>query len=198
MCGINGFLDFNKQATREDLSAMNKVLMHRGPDGKGSKIFEKGKFTLGLGHRRLSVIDLSNAGEQPMLFEEFAISYNGELYNYTEIKSELTILGHSFQGDSDTEVILHAFKEWGVECLNRFIGMFAFVLFDQKEEVLFCARDRTGIKPFFYYFNDGLFLFASELKAFHQLPQFKKRINHDALSLFLQFLSFLLKFNIFY
>ena len=187
MCGINGFLDFNKQATRKDLSAMNKVLMHRGPDGKGSEIFEKEKYTLGLGHRRLSVIDLSNAGEQPMLFEEFAISYNGELYNYTEIKGELTILGHSFQGDSDTEVILHAFKEWGVECLNRFIGMFAFVLFDQKEEVLFCARDRTGIKPFFYYFNDGLFLFASELKAFHQLPQFKKTINHDALSLFLQF-----------
>lgn len=187
MCGINGFLDFNKHATREDLSAMNKVLMHRGPDGNGSEIFEKEKFTLGLGHRRLSVIDLSTTGEQPMLFEEFAISYNGELYNYTEIKGALTILGHSFQGDSDTEVILHAFKEWGVECLNRFIGMFAFVLFDQKEEVLFCARDRTGIKPFFYYFNDGLFLFASELKAFHQLPQFKKRINHDALSLFLQF-----------
>ena len=186
MCGIVGFLDFNKGTIREDLLAMKKTLKHRGPDGDGVLVSEEENYVFGLGHQRLSIIDLSDSGHQPMVYQNLSISFNGEIYNYKEIKLALLDLGHKFQGDSDTEVILHAFQQWGISCINKFIGMFAFVIYDKHKKEVFCARDRTGIKPFFYYFKDGLFLFASELKAFHQLAQFTKKINHDALSLFLQ------------
>jgi asparagine synthase (glutamine-hydrolysing) len=186
MCGIVGFLDFNKCATRDDLLAMKKTLKHRGPDGEGVMVSEEENYVFGLGHQRLSIIDLSDFGHQPMVYENLSISFNGEIYNYKEIKLSLLDLGHKFQGDSDTEVILHAFQQWGISCIHKFIGMFAFVIYDTQKKEVFCVRDRAGIKPFFYYFQDGLFLFASELKAFHQLDSFKKVLNEDALSLFLQ------------
>lgn len=187
MCGINGFIDFNRKVSSVELLAMNKVLGHRGPNGEGHKIHDKTNYVLGLGHRRLAIIDLSDAGVQPMLYKQFSISFNGEIYNYREIKADLVRLNHKFLGDSDTEVLIHAFEEWGIACLDRLIGMFAFVLYDEQKQELFCVRDRTGIKPFFYYYADGLFLFASELKAFHQIPQFKKTINIEAFQLYLQF-----------
>lgn len=187
MCGISGFIDFSHQSSQDVLVKMTDTLYHRGPDGSGYEFFQTNKFQIGLGHRRLSIIDLSETGKQPMKFEHLWITFNGEVYNYTEIKKELIALNHQFVGHSDTEVMLHAFAQWGISCIEKFVGMFAFVIYDTKSEELFCVRDRAGIKPFFYYWKDGLFLFASELKAFHQHPQFKKEINLDAVAAFMQF-----------
>ena len=187
MCGISGFIDFKNQSSDIILEEMNSSLYHRGPDGAGSNFFQLNTAQIGLAHRRLSIIDLSDTGIQPMRFEHLWLTFNGEIYNYTEIKAELIALKHKFVGNSDTEVILHAIAEWGIKCIDKFIGMFAFVLYDTKNDEVFCVRDRAGIKPFFYYWKDGLFLFASELKAFHQHPQFKKEINIDAVAAFMQF-----------
>ncbi|MBL7916945.1 MAG: asparagine synthase (glutamine-hydrolyzing), partial [Bacteroidia bacterium] len=112
---------------------------------------------------------------------------NGEIYNYKEIRAELEVNGHQFIGNSDTEVVLHAFKQWGINGIEKFIGMFAFVVYDSNKREIFCVRDRTGVKPFFYYWKDDLFLFASELKAFHKHPQFKKEINYNSVAAFMQF-----------
>lgn len=187
MCGISGFIDFNQQSSVDVLMKMTDTLYHRGPDGSGYEFFQTNTFQIGLGHRRLSIIDLSETGKQPMKFEHLWVTFNGEVYNYSEIKTELTNLNHQFLGHSDTEVILHAFAEWGISCIEKFIGMFAFVIYDTKSEEMYCVRDRAGIKPFYYYWKDGLFLFASELKAFHQHPQFKKEINLDSVAAFMQF-----------
>lgn len=187
MCGISGFIDFNQQSSVDVLMKMTDILYHRGPDGSGYEFFQTNTFQIGLGHRRLSIIDLSETGKQPMKFEHLWVTFNGEVYNYSEIKTELTNLNHQFLGHSDTEVILHAFAEWGISCIEKFIGMFAFVIYDTKSEEMYCVRDRAGIKPFYYYWKDGLFLFASELKAFHQHPQFKKEINLDSVAAFMQF-----------
>ncbi len=187
MCGIAGFLDLNQNTSDAVLQKMTDVLQHRGPDGGGYQYFLQDKVTVGLGHRRLSIIDLSNAGKQPMQFNDVWITYNGEVYNYAEIRQELLQLGHTFTGHSDTEVILHAYKQWGIGCIEKFIGMFSFVLYDTSLEEVFCVRDRAGIKPFYYYWHNGLFLFASELKAFHQHPAFKKEININAVAAFMQF-----------
>ena len=187
MCGIAGFIDYNKNSSKEVLLAMTDTLRHRGPDGSGYAVFEDTSAILGLGHRRLSIIDLSDAGNQPITFENRHIVFNGEIYNYEEIRNELLLLGHTFTGHSDTEVLLHSYLEWGEDCVSHFTGMFAFVIYDEKKNILFCARDRAGVKPFFYYWKDGLFLFASELKAFHQHPAFKKEIDLNAVAAFLQY-----------
>ncbi len=187
MCGISGFIDFKNLSSNSILQKMTDTLYHRGPDGSGYEFFQFNSFQAGFGHRRLSIIDLSDAGKQPMIYEHLCITFNGEVYNYKEIKKELQLLNHHFIGNSDTEVILHAFAEWGITCLEKFIGMFVFVIFDTKNDEVICVRDRAGIKPFFYYWHDGLFLFASELKAFHEHPQFKKEINRDAVVAFVQF-----------
>lgn len=187
MCGISGFIDFNQQSSVDVLMKMTDTLYHRGPDGSGYEFFQINTFQIGLGHRRLSIIDLSETGKQPMKFEHLWVTFNGEVYNYSEIKTELSNLNHQFLGHSDTEVISHAFAEWGISCIEKFIGMFAFVIYDTKSEEMYCVRDRAGIKPFYYYWKDGLFLFASELKAFHQHPQFKKEINLDSVAAFMQF-----------
>lgn len=186
MCGISGLIDYTKNSSQEILQRMTDTLSHRGPDGSGYELFSSGKATIGIGHRRLSIIDLSNAGKQPMNYGHLWITFNGEVYNYAEIKKELEGLGHSFKGHSDTEVILHAFAEWHITCIDKFIGMFAFVIYDTQAEQMFCVRDRAGVKPFFYYWNDGLFLFASELKAFQQHPHFKKQLNLNAVASFMQ------------
>jgi len=132
-----------------------------------------------------------------MTLNEFTLTFNGEIYNYLEIKSELEALNHKFIGNSDTEMILHAYQEWGKECIHRFIGMFAFVIFDAKTLEFFCARDRAGVKPFFYYLKDGLFLFSSELKAFHQHPRFEKEIDKDSVAAYMQYGSVPTPFCIF-
>lgn len=187
MCGIAGFIDFNRTSSEAILLNMTNSLAHRGPDGFSTKLISQSHFDFGLGHRRLSIIDLSEHGTQPMKWESLWLCFNGEIYNYKEIKTELSQLGHTFTGDSDSEMILHAYKEWGKECINRFIGMFAIVLFDTADNTVFCVRDRAGVKPFFYYFKDGLFLFASELKAFHQHPKFEKEIDGNAVAAYMQY-----------
>ncbi len=187
MCGISGFIDFTKKTDVNNLKDMTRQLIHRGPDGEGYAIFDSQFATIGFGHRRLSIIDLSTAGSQPMHFENLHIVFNGEIYNYVEVKKELTALGHSFVSSSDTEVILHAYKEWGDSCINKFIGMFTIVIFDDINNSVFICRDRAGVKPFFYYWHNDLFLFASELKAFVKHPFFKKELNIDSLSAYMQY-----------
>jgi asparagine synthase (glutamine-hydrolysing) len=187
MCGISGFADFNKTTTAGVLEQMNRSMAHRGPDGEGYAFFETGEASLGFGHRRLSIIDLSEGGRQPMQYGQYTVTFNGEIYNYQEIKQELVAKGHQFLSSSDTEVILHAFAEWGKACVHRFIGMFAFAIFDSQQQRLTIVRDRAGIKPLFYYYENGLLLFASELKAFHCHPGFKKQLNHSAVAAFLQY-----------
>lgn len=187
MCGIAGFIDFQQRSSSEVLQAMTDTLYHRGPDGAGYEWFATEQAQIGLGHRRLAIIDLTDHGKQPMPFQKLWITFNGEIYNFQEIKNDLAALGHSFTSESDTEVILHAFHQWGTDCLHRFIGMFAFVIYNPATNQVVIARDRTGIKPLHYYFADGLFLFASELKAFHRHPQFQKKINLNAVAAFMQY-----------
>ena len=187
MCGISGFADLNKKTGREILEKMNRVLAHRGPDGEGYALFENAHAIVGLGHRRLSIIDLSEGGKQPKTFNTLHITFNGEIYNYQEIKKILEEKGHQFNSHSDTEVILHAYAEWGSEALQRFIGMYALVIYDEAKQRVFACRDRAGVKPFYYYLKDGLFLFGSELKALLQHPDFEKKINLDAAAAFMQF-----------
>lgn len=166
MCGIAGYLyDVEASAAaRTTVRRMIALQRHRGPDGEG---FYDAK-GISLGHCRLSVIDLTETGHQPMSDEEgrYWITFNGEIYNYLELKQELFGLGFRFHGKSDTEVLLAAFRHWGEKCLERLRGMFAFAIWDERTGCLFAARDRLGIKPF-HYWTDGIsrLAFASELKA---------------------------------
>ena len=187
MCGITGFVDFQNKSTRSVLQQMNDTLHHRGPDGEGLEFVQQPLAVVGMAHRRLSIIDLSEGGKQPKQYKHFTITFNGEIYNYNEIKKELTVLGHQFNSHSDTEVLLHSYEEWGTKAVDKLIGMFAFVIFDAARNELFCCRDRAGVKPFFYSFQNDVFLFASELKALLQHPAFDKKINMDAVASFLQF-----------
>ena len=189
MCGISGFVDFKAKNGESELRSMTDTLVHRGPDASGYYFDQTDRFSIGLGHRRLSIIDLSPAGNQPMQFldNRYWIVFNGEIYNYTEIKKVLAGLGHQFETQSDTEVILHAYHEWGSDSLKYFIGMFSFVIYDKLKENLFCCRDRAGVKPFFYYWKDEVFLFGSELKAFIANPYFQKEIEINAVGVFMQF-----------
>ncbi len=161
MCGISGF-NFKSE---ELIKAMNSSLDHRGPDGKSFYLQEN----LSLGHNRLSIIDLSAAGSQPMFYKvrekEVCIIYNGEIYNYIELKSKLLNKGYAFSNHTDTEVIMAAYFEWGEDCVKEFNGMWSFCLYDIAEEKLFCSRDRLGVKPFYYYYHGNQFIFSSELKA---------------------------------
>lgn len=187
MCGIAGFIDFKNLSHRDNLDQMLQTLSHRGPDGDGVDFFQNGDCQIGLGHKRLSIIDLHTSAGQPMAYLDWKIVFNGEIYNFQEIKDELIQLNHSFKTNSDTEVILHAFDQWGKDCIHRFIGMFAFVLYHQTAKKVYIYRDRAGVKPLYYYWKDGLFLFSSELKAFHQHPNFHKEIDTNALALFLKY-----------
>lgn len=187
MCGIAGFISNKSEFSQDILAEMTHSLSHRGPDGFGLKIFETDNKQIGLGHRRLSIIELTELGAQPMIWNQFSIVFNGEIYNYKELKTDLEKLGHAFSSDSDTEVLLHAYSEWGEKCLSRLIGMFAFFIYNKETEEFFIARDRTGIKPLFYYLESQTFLFASELKAFHKHPSFKKELSVKAVHAFLQY-----------
>lgn len=187
MCGISGFIDFKKQSTEEILSCMTATVLHRGPDGQGVWFRQTSDAVIGLGHRRLSIIDLSTSANQPLHYDGLHIVFNGEIYNYNEIREQLIAKGHQFATHSDTEVILHAWREWGTNAITQWHGMFAIVLYDEKTNEIFCIRDRAGVKPLNYSFNEGLFLFGSELKSIITHPNFQKQINKNAVALFLQY-----------
>ncbi|TAL59350.1 MAG: asparagine synthase (glutamine-hydrolyzing) [Bacteroidetes bacterium] len=188
MCRITGFIDFKHKRDYEleaTLVRMRDTMTHGGPDDAGTFLdTEKG---IALGHRRLSIIDLSATGHQPMQFENLIITYNGEIYNFAEIKKELEKENYKFISTSDTEVILKAYHKWGMEAAQRFRGMWAFAIWDKKEEKLILCRDRVGVKPLYWYQKDGLFMFSSELRAFHQHPDFKKEISEKGMAFFLQY-----------
>ncbi len=188
MCGIVGFMaNTNFDRLRNSLPEATSKLVHRGPNDSG--LFFDENHGLGLGHRRLSVIDLSDAGRQPMGSEDgrLQIVYNGEVYNFKEIRKTLKDLGHVFRTDTDTEVILGAYRQWGIDCLKRFTGMFSLGLWDETKECLFLARDRLGIKPLFYYHAPGSLFFASELKALMGLSTFPRDLDYNAIPLFLHY-----------
>ena len=180
MCGIVGFAPV-KENGAEILKQMMDRIAHRGPDGEGQFVDEY----VALGHRRLSIIDLAG-GTQPMATEHLVVVFNGEIYNYLELKKELENKGHHFKTNSDTEVLLHGYEEYHYEIVNHLRGMFSFALYDTTTHELFCARDHFGIKPFYYYFDQEHFLFASEIKGFLDHPDFKKELNRDVLDIYLK------------
>jgi asparagine synthase (glutamine-hydrolysing) len=182
MCGIAGIFhsDVPKPVDPARVEAMTEVLAHRGPDGGGIWTAPG----IGLGHRRLSIIDLSDAAAQPMVVNDgqLAISYNGEIYNFREVRAELEAKGHRFRTESDTEVILAAWLQWGPECLSRLNGMFALALYDAAQDALFLARDRLGVKPLFYAeLSDGALIFASELKGLLAHPLMRRTPSPQAI-----------------
>jgi asparagine synthase (glutamine-hydrolysing) len=189
MCGIAGIL-LAPRAAPDRLAAvrgMTASLYHRGPDGDGFWIDQEAG--VALGHRRLAIVDLSDTGRQPMLShdERLVISYNGEIYNFPELRQELAALGHRFRGHSDTEIMLTAFEAFGIEAaLTKFAGMFAVGMWDRRERVLHLIRDRLGKKPLYVTLADGALLFASELKAFRAIPSFCPTLNRAALALLLR------------
>jgi asparagine synthase (glutamine-hydrolysing) len=185
MCGIVGIISNNPQAQRAWLAIGRDAMTHRGPDDEGEWWSADGR--VGLAQRRLSIIDLSPAGHQPMHDASGALSivFNGEIYNFADLRDEMIAKGHSFRSQSDTEVILAAYREWGTECLSRFNGMFAFALFDARQHKVFLARDRAGEKPLFYHQANGVLRFASELKALLADPALPRRIDPVALDCYL-------------
>ena len=202
MCGITGFWSNSERMQVDDarvtVRRMTDTLTHRGPDDQGIWIDEE--VGICLGHRRLSVLDLSPQGHQPMSSADarYVIVYNGEIYNFMEMRRELEDSGEQFRGHSDTEVMLSSISRWGlVQALERFNGMFAFALWDRKERILHLGRDRMGEKPLYYGWLNKTFLFASELKALKIHPHFNTRINQDALKLYMQHLYVPAPFSIY-
>lgn len=181
MCGIAGFIDFKSTTSKETLHQMVNSMQYRGPDDSGVELFEEKNALIGFGQARLSIIDLSAAGHQPMHFKHLSIVFNGEIYNYKEIKAELIEKGRFFKTLTDTEVILQSFDQWGFKCVDRFIGMFAFVIYDRNSNKIVIFRDRAGVKPFYYYQKNNLFLFGSELKALMTHSKFEKAIDEAVL-----------------
>ncbi len=171
MCGIAGIVnkDISNDVVVVDIKLMTDIISHRGPDGEGCYIYKN----LGLGHRRLAILDLSENGKQPMEFDDLIISFNGEIYNYIEIREELRKLGYQFVTETDTEVIIKAYQQWSEDCVLKFNGMWSFSIFDKKRNKLFISRDRFGIKPFYYYDDKKSFYFGSEIKQI--LPFVKNR-----------------------
>ena len=192
MCGIVGSLTFknsNFRITDSYINQMRDTMIHRGPDGAGTWVSEDKK--LGLGHGRLAIIDLSNNASQPMSSSDKTIwiSFNGEIYNHAEIRKELTNLGyHTWRTDhSDTEVIIYAFQEWGIDCIKKFRGMFAFSIWDNRNKTLWLVRDRVGVKPLYYSIHHGRIVFASEIKALLKDPDQKRSVNEKGLYNYLTF-----------
>ena len=187
MCGIAGFIGNVEENSGDICSHMVAALSHRGPDDTG--IWVEQAAGLALGHRRLSIQDLSSFGHQPMvsLSGRFVVTYNGEIYNFHNLRNELQAQGCAFRGHSDTEVLLAAVEAWGVEkALGRFVGMFSFALWDKDDRTLYLARDRLGEKPLYYGWQGRSFLFASELKALRQHPAWQGEVDRDALALYMR------------
>lgn len=188
MCGLVGFYSPKRyRKLKTFLSKASKRLQHRGPDDAG--LFFDEDAGVGLAHRRLSIIDLSLAGHQPMASADgkIHIIYNGEVYNFPQVRKTLTDCGYRFNSATDTEVILNAYQRWGVECLRRFVGMFAMAIWDGRTRCFFLARDRLGIKPLYYHLHEGSFLFASELKALMEFGAVNREIDPEAVPLFLHY-----------
>jgi asparagine synthase (glutamine-hydrolysing) len=193
LCGIAGILALSSAAARVTemaVATMRDTMVHRGPDGAG--VWRSADGRVGLGHRRLSIIDLSAAADQPMSDAEgnICVTFNGEIYNHAELRRELEAAGHRFRTDhSDTEVIVHGFKQWGIACVERFRGMFAFALWDARSNELWLVRDRIGIKPLYWTRHNDRLLFASEIKALLADPSVPRAINEDGLFHYLSFLT---------
>lgn len=187
MCGIVGIASKNPVADRTWLVAGRDALRHRGPDDAGEIWSEDGR--VGLGHRRLAIVDLTASGRQPMLDCEagLCIAYNGEIYNFRELRKELETLGHVFSSSSDTQVVLAAYRQWGEACLGRLHGMFAFAVHDRRRNIVFLARDRAGEKPLFYHHANGSLRFASELKGLLADASMPRQVNRAALDCYLSF-----------
>ncbi|MBN1464473.1 amidotransferase 1, exosortase A system-associated [candidate division KSB1 bacterium] len=187
MCGICGQFNYHSQAPVEMtiIKKMTDSLIHRGPDAEGLHIAGR----IGLGHRRLKIIDLAG-GVQPMFSEDrsLAVVFNGEIYNYLQLKKELASCGHDFRTNSDTEVLLHGYEQWGGDLVHHLRGMFAFAVWDGRKSELFVARDRLGIKPLYYYLDDSTFLFASEIKSILLHPAVDRTIDYQALDDYLTYL----------
>jgi asparagine synthase (glutamine-hydrolysing) len=190
MCGICGIIDYTNKSIAEEsiIRKMCAELKHRGPDDEGVYLNNKSP-SVGLGHRRLSIIDLSSAGRQPMPNEDKTVwlIFNGEVYNYKELKPELEKKGHKFSSDTDTETVIHLYEEYGEDCLKHIRGMFAFALWDDKKQIFFAARDRAGKKPFIYSNHNGRFCFASEFTALLASGFIEKEINLEAIDYYLTF-----------
>jgi asparagine synthase (glutamine-hydrolysing) len=184
MCGIAGFVDTSLNGAERNavLEKMLVSIAHRGPDARGAWYHDE----LALGHNRLSILDLSEDGKQPMHFNNFSIVFNGEIYNYLEVREELKKKGYAFKTGTDTEVVLSAYQEWGEGCVDYFVGMWAFALWDNDAKKLFCSRDRFGIKPFYYIHSGTKFYFASEIKALKQTNVFSSDLNEDHVAMGLQ------------
>ena len=189
MCGIAGILNFNQRpVSHSQIKAMTDIISHRGPDGEGQWI----EGAIGFGHRRLAIIDLTSAGHQPMQTRDsqFVLTFNGEIYNFKELRTELESLGYQFHSNTDSEVVLNAFAEWREKCLEKFNGMFAFAIWDKKEKTLFLARDRYGVKPLYYCKTDQSIVFASEVKAIMKSDQYDPSLDKEALVEYLTFQNF--------
>ena len=186
MCGIAGYINNNEKPQKKVLKKMTDRIEHRGPDGEGHYVDDMAA----LGHRRLAVLDLTT-GDQPIFNEDenIVVVFNGEIYNYKELTEELKEKGHTFKTTTDTEVLVHGYEEWGHDLVNKLRGMFSFAIWNKKEKELFSARDGWGIKPYYYYENNGVFMFASEIKAFLDNPDFVKEFNDEILSSYLCFNS---------
>jgi asparagine synthase (glutamine-hydrolysing) len=189
MCGITGILNLNHDpVSPTDLQRMADAISHRGPDGEG---YWTDRF-IGFGHRRLAILDLTDAAHQPMLSDDgrVALIYNGEIYNFRELRNELKDHGYNFRSTGDTEVVLKAYHAWDAKCIKRFNGMFAFAAWDKREQTLFLARDRYGIKPLYYTKQGNTFLFGSEIKAILAHPSYKTNIDKEALLEYFTFQNF--------
>ncbi|OGY37300.1 MAG: asparagine synthase (glutamine-hydrolyzing) [Candidatus Andersenbacteria bacterium RIFCSPHIGHO2_12_FULL_45_11b] len=182
MCGITGKLSFRgADVAASDIERMNSAIAHRGPDGTG--IYLSPDHKVGLGHQRLSIVDLSPLGAQPMRYvDRYEIVFNGEIYNFQEEKKLLKKMGYRFNSHTDTEVILALYDAYKEDCVQHLRGMFAFAIYDEQEDVLFCARDRVGQKPLKYFYSDSVFIFASELKAILTQSEYPKAIDHDTVT----------------
>jgi asparagine synthase (glutamine-hydrolysing) len=189
MCGIYGYVTSGGTVDAGILQAMGDCLKHRGPDDSGEVVRNVGRFSVGLGHKRLSIIDLSIGGRQPIANEDETIwiTFNGEIYNFKELRDELKKNGHRFKSRTDTEVIVHLYEELGTACLNRLNGMFAFALWDERKKTLFLARDRMGKKPLHYCLRKNQLIFASEIKALLRHPAVDRRLSFKSLDKYLSY-----------
>ena len=181
MCGIVSFIDFTNSITLANLDEASDAMVLRGPDARGSLLIKEVEFTIGFGHRRLAILDLDARSNQPFKIDNLVIVFNGEIYNFKEIKSELEKKGYQFTTESDTEVILQSYVEWGDECVKKFVGMFAFVIYDRDKQSLFIVRDRIGVKPLYYYLTSEKLIIASEIKAI--IPLLNEKLTIDESSL---------------
>ncbi len=187
MCGIAGIVSTYRKVSLDALRSMTSAIDYRGPDGDGHLLLEKN--AVGFGHRRLSILDVRTVGSQPMVSAcgRFHIVFNGEIYNYLELKEKLNACGYSFTTETDTEVLLAAYAHWGEACLNYLIGMFAFAIWDREKKKLFAARDRLGIKPFYYKHENGRLIFSSEIKSIHAVDSAKKGVATSLIDAYMSF-----------